>query len=92
MNADKFPRHDNSLHLCHNMHKGYYETVEQYLEGRQVDPEEIESEDERQRMIATNEVWELQWYPNNAITSYAVYASTLESCLAFAKKIESEIQ
>lgn len=38
-------------------------------------------------MIDTNEVWELQWYPDTPIGSYKVIGATLESVLKKAKEI-----
>lgn len=82
-----FPRHKCGLHLTHNNHKDYYETVEQYftnpwMEDTTVSPEEME------RMVETDEIWELQWYPDTPIGSYKVIAATFEEVLKKAKEVD----
>lgn len=87
----KFPRHDAGLTLTHNENRGAYQTVEQYL-VQCLDLHECPPEwpsGEREKAIATNEVWELQWHPDNPVGSYYVAASTLDALLAFANGDES---
>lgn len=78
-----FPPHKCGLHLGHNEHRNYYQTVPQWLEnyGEHFD---WASDEARQRAIDTGEVWTLQWYPETPIGFQAVAAPTLEELLAFA--------
>ena len=87
-----FPKHLNSLHLTHNQHKAYYETLEQYIARDDGGIDHFESVDDYLEAIRLDEVWELQWYPHTPIGSYKVCASTLEKCLAFALKVEAETE
>ena len=81
----QFPKHACGLILTHNEHKSYYDKIEDYLaEERCGSFRDAES---RQRCIATNEVWELQWYPNTPVGFLSVYAPTLAECLAYAIEV-----
>lgn len=82
-----FPKHACSLSLEHNGHKGYYETVEDYIKGIEDHDLDIDwsSETARARCIETNEVWELQWYPNTPIGFNLVMGPTLEEVLEKGK-------
>jgi hypothetical protein len=77
-----FPRHEGSLHLTHNDHKSSYQTVAEDLadylaiHGRPVD---FVSEEERAKAIATNEMWDLHWYPDHPVSFHSVRASSLEA-------------
>lgn len=81
-----FPAHKAGLHLQHNNHKNYYESVETYFKSPWMDDTGLSAE-ERQKMIDTDEVWELQWYPNTPVGSYCVTGSTFEEVLRRAKEI-----
>lgn len=72
------PAHEASLTITHNDHKGVYETVEKFTEG----PGAIEwaSDEERKRAIETDEIWEVQWYPDTPVGFCIVQASSLEAC------------
>lgn len=83
----KFPKHECSLHLTHNQHKAYYEPIESYVDGDDFD---WENEEAKARSIATNEIWELQWYPNTPVGFIRVVAPTLEEVLAMAMRGERE--
>lgn len=58
------PAHEASLHLEHNPHKAYYITVEQHMEDGLAD---WISEEEKQKAIATQDYWVLQWYPRSPV-------------------------
>jgi hypothetical protein len=75
---DWWPEHKCSLTICHNPHKDVYETVVQY-EGE--DPVWASAED-RAQAIATNELWEMQWYPETPAGFVRVYAATYEGLRA----------
>lgn len=76
------PKHDFGLFLEHNAHRGYYEPAEMYLKN--ADEGDI-SEEMRKRCIETNQIWKLQWYPDNATSFYVVYAPTLREALEAAR-------
>jgi hypothetical protein len=76
------PKHDFGLFLEHNAHRGHYEPAEMYL--RDADDGDI-SKEMRKRCIETNQIWKLQWCPDNATSFYSVYAPTLRELLEAAK-------
>lgn len=81
-----FPEHKASLHLTHNQHKAYYETVESYLDNR--DCIDWVSKEQELKSYQTQELWELQWYPSTPIGSYAIYGADLDAVLAKALEVE----
>lgn len=84
------PPHKISLHLNHNQHKAYYETVESYLvtdDGRL----DFRSDEERQACLDTNEIWELQWYPDTPVGFYAIAAPTLEALIEYSEEFVKEL-
>jgi hypothetical protein len=78
----KLPPHKYSLSLTHNQPRDYHETVKEYLDD-DINSDRIEwvSEEEKQKAIATNEIWEIQWYPDTPIGFYCVAASTLDALM-----------
>ena len=70
------------VHLTVNNHRDYYETAEQRLEKlKDLEcPPDIEDE-VRAKMIKTNTVIELQFYPNTPIGSYEIYHYDMDKCL-----------
>lgn len=63
----EWPKHEASLHLTHNEHKAYYKTVAQAIEDGDHGMDEWVSEEQKQKAIATNECWTLQWYPDTPV-------------------------
>jgi hypothetical protein len=86
------PKHKAGLYLTHNQHKDYYETVEQIsvLEYMGIDKDDFVSHEDYQKCIDTDELWELQWYPETPIGSHKVCGSTLEIVLQRALEIENQ--
>lgn len=80
----RWPRHAASLHITHNQHKAYYETVEQALESGTYDREGFPDEDEIRVAIAADSVWEVQWYPVTPVGFCRVYAATFARALEIA--------
>jgi hypothetical protein len=78
----KFPKHECSLHLHHNTHKGYYETVETALGNGTYDPEDFISPEQKQKAIETGEVWSLQWYPHTPVGFFICLAADLDALMA----------
>lgn len=84
----EFPHHAASLHLTHNDHKSVYETVEQWEATNAGDGNLYDwvSDGQRQKAIATNEVWTLQWYPKTPVGFCALAAADLGVLLEEANK------
>lgn len=70
-----------SVNLTINLHKDYYETVEERLKS--FDPEDIAdiSEDVRKKMIDMDRIVELQFYPDTPIGSYVVYHWSVDAAI-----------
>lgn len=81
------PPHKASLHLTHNDHKSNYESVKDYLlhEDERL---EFRSDEDREACITSNEIWELQWYPETPVGFYAIAAPTLEALIDYAKELQ----
>ena len=75
------PEHKCGLYLNHNEHRDVYETVEEYYEAK-----DFISLEERNKSIAEDNVWVLQWYPNTPIGFNRIAASTLEAIEAKLKE------
>ena len=86
------PKHKASLSMTHNDHKDYYLTVADLLKENHpsIDAEYFVSDEDMQKCIDTDELWEIQWYPNTPIGFYKVCGSTLEIVLSKAMQIDSE--
>lgn len=84
----QFPRHKASLHLTHNEHKNYYQTVAQsiqdgdhgYTDDCWISPEQ------KRKAIDTNECWVLQWYPDTPVGFCILSASDLDVLIAKANE------
>lgn len=83
----KLPKHACGLHLTHNQHKDFYEDISDYI---QRDPNCFKDEAAKAKAIETNEIWELQWYPNTPIGFLKVAAPTLEEVLSLALEVEAK--
>ena len=80
------PKHIN-LTIEHNPHKAVYQTVEQWIvvEGHD-DPDKVRPDD-RAAMLATGEVWVIQWYQDTPIGFHLVCAATLPRALERALEV-----
>ena len=84
------PRHKASLHMTHNEHKLYYQTVASsiargdhgYTDNCWV------SQEQKQKAIDTDECWTLQWYPDTPVGFCILSAADLDALLDAAKKLE----
>ena len=86
----KLPKHDCELIIRHNTNRNNYATVKEYvedMESRDLDFG-FESPEHRQRAIDTNELWEMQWYPDTPIGFFLAAAPTLEELLSFVNNKE----
>lgn len=77
-----FPPHC-SLTLEHNRHRNHYQPLAEWI-ANNPDWCDWESEEAKQRAIATDECWTLRWYPDTPVGFCAVAAPTLAECLALA--------
>lgn len=84
----EFPRHAASLHLTHNDHKSYYQTVAESIEqgDHGYKDDDWVSAEQRQKAIDTNECWTLQWYPDTPVGFCLMSAADLDALLTAANK------
>ena len=63
------------VHLTVNLHRDYYETVEQHFKSNPIDEEDLGDidKDVYEKMKETNSIIELQYYPDTPIGFYKVY-------------------
>ena len=85
---ENLPAHKAGMTITHNNHKNYYQTADQWIEEDEKENEFYtwENEQEKQKAIAKNEIWTMQWYPNTPVGFNCIAASSLESLLTFAAK------
>ena len=80
----KLPKHEASLTIRHNQHKDYYQSIEDYTED--YDNTDWISEEDKQKCIDTNELWEIQWYPITPVGFHMIIGSSLELVLKYANE------
>lgn len=88
-----FPEHDCALHLVHNEHKSYYQTVAEWIadcESRDFYWDWV-SDEQKAKAIAANDCWTLQWYPRTPIGSHCLAACDLEVLLEAARNWSAPI-
>ena len=71
------------VHLAVNLHRDYYETVEQHFKSNPIDEKDLEDidKDVYEKMKETNTIIELQYYPDTPIGFYKVYHYDLEMAI-----------
>lgn len=84
----KFPRHEASLHLTHNEHKSYYQTVQRSIDDGDYGDDWV-SEEQKQKAIEINECWRLQWYPDTPVGFCVLLAADLDVLLEAASQTEN---
>ena len=92
MNGMKFPKHEASMSLNHNEHKACYDPIAAYIS--ELPFHEWATPTSKARCIETDEIWELQWYPNTPVGFCTMYGATLEEVLEAAtptQLLEGEI-
>ena len=87
----RWPRHKGSMHITHNQHLDYYETVQQALERGTYDRDDFLDDAEVKMAIATGDVWAVHWYPDTPIGSYIVFASTFDRAVEGARKLQEDV-
>lgn len=80
------PEHKCSLTITHNPHKDFYETVADYC--RRFGANCWADEFSMVRAIDSDELWEIQWYPDTPNGFFKVMAPTLEEALELTKHIK----
>lgn len=91
----EWPKHECGMCLDHNDYKNYYESIEtavSEIEEREVGAgtklkDVWYSAAERQKILDTGELWELQWYPDTPVGFYVVRASSFETLIKYAKEV-----
>jgi hypothetical protein len=88
----KLPTHECGLYLEHNAHRDYYQSAADWFEeqSHRECTYDWPNDEAKQRAVATNEIWTLQWYPRTPIGCHMIAAPTLEELLSFAERIEHE--
>lgn len=79
------PSHKAGLFLTHNEHRSYYQPLSEWLLDHSVEPDEWAGEGQKERALADDSCWCLQWYPDTPIGSYSLYAADLDVLLAAAR-------
>lgn len=82
----EFPKHEASLHLTHNEHKSYYNTVQELIDEGYHGYRDWVSEEQKQKAIDTNDCWYIQWYPNTPVGFCLMAAADLDVLLEHANK------
>lgn len=78
------PDHKCSLTITHNEHLDIYQTAGQVIHEQDL---VFESDEQKKRAMATNELWIMQWYPETPIGFNRVAAPTLSELVKFAHTI-----
>lgn len=88
MSSLKWPKHEASLCLTHNDHKSYYRTVAESIADKDhgYSDDCWISNEQKQKAIATNDCWTLQWYPDSPIGFCILSAADLDLLLERAIK------
>lgn len=88
----KLPEHKCGLYLKHNQHRDVYQSAVDWCKDNDADngvaAYDFASEEAKQRAIATDEIWTLQWYPNTPICCHMIAAPTLDELLSLAARYE----
>lgn len=82
------PNHAASLHITHNDHKGYYQTVAQSIADGDHGYREEDwiSSEQKLKAIDADECWTVQWYPNTPVGFNILSGVDLESVLKAARE------
>ena len=85
----KLPHHACSLVIEHNPHKGTCETVESWVQFRD-SKDAFENVAEYNHCVYTDELWEVQWYPETPNGCYLAAASSFGGAIERALQMERE--
>lgn len=78
------PKHQFGLFLSHNEHRNQHQEASFYVRTEAIRWKDSAA---KQRAIATDEIWELHWYPDSSLGFYHCAAPTLEELLSFAAEL-----
>ncbi len=65
------------VYLTVNRYRDYYDTIEQAV----AEIKNETDEETKQRILATGQLYELQFYPDTPVGSYRIFGSSLEEVL-----------
>ena len=77
-----FPEHKCGLYLTHNAYRDYHLSIEEAV--AQFDSDYRRNSwlpGEREKALATGDIWELQWSPNTPVGFQLRLAASLEAVL-----------
>lgn len=82
----EWPPHQVTMHVEHNLHLSYYETIETALMGGNpiYHRDDFPDEAEVAKAIETGNVWTIQWYPDTPVGFCRVSAATLSRAVQAA--------
>ncbi|MCK9556272.1 hypothetical protein M0R36_10775 [bacterium] len=84
------PKHECSLTLTHNIHKDYYRSAKEHIEEMESvelwDLDDWVSPEERRKAMDTNEIWQLDWYPDTPVGYNKIMASSLRVIMEYIEK------
>jgi hypothetical protein len=80
------PTRKVSLTITHNDHLCCYETVAESMGRKDWKAEGFLSPEDRQAAIDTNELWEIQWYPETPVGFCTARGSTLVMAIKAASQ------
>ena len=87
MNVDSFPEHKFGLFLTHNEHKDYYQSLENFIQERDLVEDFIHHE-QHDKALKEDSLWVLQWYPRTPVGFQRICACDLEELLKYAKEMK----
>ncbi|MFD2248877.1 hypothetical protein FHS82_000986 [Pseudochelatococcus lubricantis] len=80
----------SSLTLSYNDHSADYKSAAQAEPYGEFKDTDWVSDAEREKAIATNSVWRLQWYPNTPVGFIAIHASSLSALIEYVENMDAE--
>ena len=90
MTEADFPEHACSLHLEHNPHRNVYESVPDWISDNAYREHfQWTSTEQKDKAVATDNLWTLQWYPNTPIGFYSLVACDLDVLLTAARAVKA---
>lgn len=76
------------MHLSHNQHLNYYQSVEECIRDEDCDYTDWVNEEQKQKAIENNDCWTLHWYPNTPNGFITLAAADLDVLLDAAKDLK----
>lgn len=79
-----FPKHIN-MHIEHQPHASCFQTVEEWLKENKLSGYSDTTPEDEHKMIESDSIWTIQWYPDTPVGFYSVAAASLERCVEISK-------